>query len=156
MRRAVSNLVVFLIIVGITVAVGMFVSRVVISGVTPSHDKPNHLQVISKMASMVPPQALRIEVVFSNPTNRPFCVKLDRVAIYTTQTSPTETVSQISSSVVVAPGSSTNYEIVLRLSNVYQLRGIAVAYFNMYMCTDIQSCSCTGSVTYVEAIPIRF
>ncbi|MEM1696165.1 MAG: hypothetical protein QXQ90_06175, partial [Desulfurococcaceae archaeon] len=77
MRRCISNLVVLLIVVGITVAVGVFVGRLVVGGLAPTYDKPNHLQVSSKMASAVTSQVLRLEVVFSNPTKHVFCVKLD-------------------------------------------------------------------------------
>ncbi|MEM1759462.1 MAG: hypothetical protein QW230_02060 [Thermofilum sp.] len=157
MRRCISNLVVLLIVVGITVAVGVFVGRLVVGGLAPTYDKPNHLQVSSKMASAVTSQVLRLEVVFSNPTKHVFCVKLDRVAIYTSFPSPSESVSvsQISPSIVIAPGSSANYEMVFRSSMTYS-SGIMVAYFNMYACASVQACSCSGTPTYVEAVPIRF
>ncbi|MEM4787714.1 MAG: hypothetical protein QXV28_07040 [Ignisphaera sp.] len=156
MHRCISNLVVFLIVVGITIAIGMFVSRFVI-GLVSIHDKPNHLQIVSKSVLRITPQILRIEVVFSNPTKHDFCIKLDRVAIYTYSSSPSETVSvsQISPSIVIAQGSSTNYEMVFRSSSTYS-GGIIVAYFNMYICTSIRTCSCSGTPMYVEAIAIRF
>ncbi|MEM1696166.1 MAG: hypothetical protein QXQ90_06180, partial [Desulfurococcaceae archaeon] len=71
--------------------------------------------------------------------------------------SPSESVSvsQISPSIVIAPGSSANYEMVFRSSMTYS-SGIMVAYFNMYACASVQACSCSGTPTYVEAVPIRF
>lgn len=157
MGRCISNLVALLVIIGITIAVGVFVSRFISGGIISAYDKPNHLQISSKVATLITQRTIRIEVVFNNPTNYAFCIKLDRVALYTSSTAPQETVSvaQTSPDITVAIGSSIKYEMILYTSNTYS-SGVAVAYFNMYACSTTQTCGCSGTPSYSEALSIRF
>ncbi|MEM1694350.1 MAG: hypothetical protein QXL19_08835 [Ignisphaera sp.] len=157
MHRSISSLIAFLIVLGITISIGVFVGRFIISSMSLMYENPSRLLVLSKHVSALSSQMFRLEIVFSNPTKHAFCIKLDRVDFYTYSLSPSETVSvsQYSPSIVVAPGSTINYEIVFR-SSIIHSRGIIVAYFNMYNCTSIQLCRCNNSATYIEAVPVVF
>ncbi|MEM2260978.1 MAG: hypothetical protein QXK24_00860 [Ignisphaera sp.] len=157
MNRSISSLIAFLIVLGITISIAIFVSRFIIGSMSLMYENPNRLLVSSKHVSALSPQIFRLEIVFSNPTKQAFCIKLDRVDFYTYSLSSSETVSvsQYSPAIVVASGSTINYEIVFRSSTIHS-SGIMVAYFNMYNCTSIQLCRCNDSATYIEAIPIMF
>lgn len=152
MGRCVSNLVAVLILVGITISVGIVVARILVGGYIASYDKPAHLQVVSKHVRMVSPRVFRIEVVFSNPTGYPFCVRCTFVEIYTSSRSPSETLTPSdATNAVVSPGTSSKYELTIYTARSYT-SGVIVPYFSFYLCQDSKNCTCAGYPAYLDAV----
>lgn len=154
--RGVSNLVSTLVLIGVTLAAGVVVSRFMMGGVVSSYDRPAHAQITSKYAMMIASRVMRLEVVVNNPTGYPFCVRVSRVAVYTSSTSPAETVN-ISNppSIVVAPGSSSKYEVILQTAGTYSSGVVSVAYIDFFVCQTPQGCTCSGTPAYTEAVFVK-
>lgn len=148
--RFISTLVVLLTIVGVTIAVGLFVSRFAVA--SAPQGRPSHLQVVSKSARVYQDRLLRVELVVSNPTDTPFCITVSRVAIHGRTTTPSEVVNIASPPrVVVASGATQKYEVVVAL-RFSTSAGVAVATLNAFACTSVQNCSCSGTPSYVDAV----
>jgi len=120
--RGVSNIIALLMIIGITVALAVIVSNIVLTQVNRSSQQPKHLLVTSKEVTRIGPTSLKMKITFYNPSNLIFNVCPSSVAIYIGRQRVFLTLVE-RPCISILPGESNKLE-VLATSQQYVDRGI--------------------------------
>lgn len=81
--RGISSLLALLLVIGITLASTILVSRIIAIQVGRSSESPLHLQVIDKNVVKISSYIYEIKVTFYNPSDRIFKVYPEKIILYT-------------------------------------------------------------------------
>jgi len=146
--KGISNLIAVLIIIGITIALAIFVSSMVLTQITRSAQQPKHLQVVSLEVISLSSNAFRAKVTLYNPTNLEFTVCPTSVSVYMVgfRQSVSLTVSD-GDCIRLMPGETGKLEVIAR--------SVAVPIRNGVLAVSFQASTAGGTYQDQVLIPLK-
>jgi len=145
--KGVSNIIALLMIIGITIAVAVIVSNIVLTQVNRAGQQPKHLLLTSKEVLRIGSTGLKMKITFYNPSNLVFTICPSSATIYRSVLGDEVYLTFADRSCIsISPGESGKLE-VLATSQQYIDKGI--------IGIDLSISSPAGSYSDLVFIPLK-
>lgn len=148
--RAISNILAVLIIVGIVIALSVVVANMVFTQVSRMAQNPTHVQLTSNDVVKLGSSALKVKIMFNNPTSSGKRVCFSWAVFYTSgfNNQIFLTVNPTSECITIYPGEAGKLEFVASSSSSLS-SGVAAVWVSV---TDVAS---GKSYTDVVLLPVK-